>query len=214
MTISSILLRCFFRSRTRDAECVWIVAGADLSKSANKPGLVDEECSDFMGGSLSVKSDRFCSLFIFPCHQGVCPISPDFLWGLMGTSELHAAFLTESRTRGTGWGSVQEIRVSPRSLWGDVGNFTALCRRLLEFRSISEVSGSSAVIFPHLPTKSVVRYGAPALVGEEDYASLGVQSGGRKKLIWTSLAFSRPCGTAGCPIRRLVITDFGAGKWH
>jgi hypothetical protein len=116
------------------------------------------------GIALRVKSGCFCSLFIFPCHQGGCPISPDFLWGLMGTSELHAAFLTESRTRGTGWGSVQEIRVSPRFLWGDVGNFTALCRQLLEFRSISEVSRSSSANFPHLPTKSVVRYGAPALV--------------------------------------------------
>jgi len=39
---------------------------------------------------------------------------------LVGFEELHAAFLNESRTRGTFWDRVQEIRVSARfwQMWG------------------------------------------------------------------------------------------------
>jgi hypothetical protein len=39
--------------------------------------------------------------------------SPGFPVGLGGIKELHAAFLTESRTREHGWCRVQEIRVAP-----------------------------------------------------------------------------------------------------
>jgi hypothetical protein len=38
--------------------------------------------------------------------------SPGFTIRLVGVRELHAAFLNESRTRGTVWILVQEIRVS------------------------------------------------------------------------------------------------------
>jgi hypothetical protein len=44
----------------------------------------------------------------------------------------------------------------------------------------------------------VVRYGAPALVAQEDDASLAVQFGSRKKLIGTSLTFSRPLRDCSC----------------
>jgi hypothetical protein len=57
---------------------------------------------------------------ISPCHKLGCPIPPDFLWGLVGTDELHAVFLKENRTRCTGWGCVQEIRVS-RSFFARCG---------------------------------------------------------------------------------------------
>jgi hypothetical protein len=39
---------------------------------------------------------------------------PVFPVKLVGFQELHAAFLNESRTRGTLWDRVQEIRVSAR----------------------------------------------------------------------------------------------------
>ena len=64
--------------------------------------------------------NRAMALRIFPYYEPGCPISPDFLWGSMGTDELHAVLLKENRTRCTGWGCVQEIRVS-RSFFARCG---------------------------------------------------------------------------------------------
>jgi hypothetical protein len=52
-------------------------------------------------------------------------------WG----NELHAAFLNESRTRGTGWRCVQEIRVSHTLFVGDVGKPLRLIQKFQPSRS-------------------------------------------------------------------------------
>jgi len=55
---------------------------------------------------------------------------PVFPVKLVGFQELHAALLNESRTRGTLWDRVQEIRVSARfwQMWDSTDLDRRLCR--------------------------------------------------------------------------------------
>jgi hypothetical protein len=41
---------------------------------------------------LDIHHDNMASL-VLPCYESGCPIPPDFLWGLVGTDDLHAVFL-------------------------------------------------------------------------------------------------------------------------
>src|ERR1700733_9901241 len=59
---------------------------------------------------------------------------PVFPVKLVGFRELHAAFLNESRTRGTLWDRVQEIRVSAR-FW-QMWDSTAVDSPLLDYQRI------------------------------------------------------------------------------
>jgi hypothetical protein len=50
-------------------------------------------------------------VFTLACRRPWVPHTPGFPVGLGGITEVHAAFLTESRTLGHGGSRVQEIRV-------------------------------------------------------------------------------------------------------
>jgi hypothetical protein len=65
---------------------------------------------------------KVCALAIVGASpRRIRPTYSGFPVEVGGVGELHAAFLNESRTRGTGWGCVQEIRVSHdvfcREMW-------------------------------------------------------------------------------------------------
>ena len=83
-----------------------------------------------------------------------------------GFEELHAAFLNESRTSGTLWDRVQEIRVSARfwQMWDhDCLPVTLHWRQVLMSTVIYTLytQGAEVCGIPHLPKPG--RYGVPVI---------------------------------------------------
>jgi hypothetical protein len=79
----------------------------DLSARPERLAVGTEAYPDFLNVALPVvvAQGPYCK-----SNGGA---SPGFPVGFGGINELHAAFLTESRTREHGWCRVQEIRVAP-----------------------------------------------------------------------------------------------------
>jgi hypothetical protein len=81
---------------------------------------------------------------------------PGFPVGLGGIAELHAAFLTESRTREHGWRRVQEIRVAP--------SFSSHVRQ--GERGAPSVTRPSSVVDRLVRACSMIRSPAGGLISE------------------------------------------------
>src|ERR1700722_9961459 len=88
---------------------------------------------------------------------------PVFPVKLVGVEELHAAFLNESRTRGTLWDRVQEIRVSARfwTMWDSTALDRHLSRSTISYTLNSERSRS---VESHISRKTSEMWGTHPLL--------------------------------------------------
>jgi hypothetical protein len=96
------------------------------------------------------------------------PHTPGFPVRPWWAGKLHAAFLSESRTRAAGRCYVQEILTA--FLRADVGNARILSVHPSGIGANSCRYTEKVVKFPTSPRKNAVRYGAPALVVEKSFA--------------------------------------------